>query len=169
MREKQKFCFSLILFYIFVIKENFMNTNFNCGPKHPQEESCLKMIKNFRKQVQEYQNQCLQDTVYLEGGNEEKAKKKYFKMLNFLDVSTMLDILADEEREEAYNKIHRFFSGLEIEIFDFPEIQGHYFNELGYSVLDLVLVYKVNVQERLNENLRIYREFKTLNEERFLK
>jgi hypothetical protein len=133
-----------------------MHTNFY--PKQ-KEESCLAMINNLRKQISQILNDCFHEAVTLEGGNEPAAKKIFNNMLSYVDVSTMLDVITDSEREESYEKIHSFFSGIEVTIFDFEPLKTHHFEKLNYTVLDLVFVYKVNIQERINENLKAYREY----------
>lgn len=133
-----------------------MNTNVNPNSK---DGSCLTMINNLRKQVAETLNNSLNKAVALEGGNQQLARKIFESMLNCVDVSTMLDVLTDLEREESYEKIHMFFSGMEISIFNFEPVETHHFEKLNYTVLDLVFVYKVNIQERINENLKCYREY----------
>lgn len=125
--------------------------------KSPIEPSCLIAINHQRNTIVEMLNTKCYETMLLKGGNEEQARKYYEKMLQLCDVATMLDIITNQEREIFYDKIHKFFSGIQIDEFFLSELTTHYFQ--SYSVMDLILVYKINIQEKINENLRIYRDF----------
>lgn len=125
--------------------------------KPPIEQSCLIAINHQRNTICEKLNDKCYETMALKGGNEEQARKYYYKMLQLVDVATMLDILTNDERELFYDKIHQFFSGIQIQLFELLPLSTHHFED--YSVIDLILVYKINIQEKINENLRLYREF----------
>ena len=133
--------------------------NYNPNVK-PGCEPCLVMINAERKQICEKLNDFCQKTIELEGGMEDTARKYFEKMLELIDVATLLDIMTNEEHEEFYMKTHKFFSGIQIQIFHLNELTTHHFEE--YGVLDLILVYKINIQETLNENLELYRGEKTI-------
>lgn len=128
------------------------------GLKNPSfEQGCLVVINNQRNIICEKLNDKCYETMALKGGNKEQARKYYNNMLMLCDVATMLDIITDKEREDFYDRIHKFFSGIGIEPFSLPVLTTHHFD--NYSVIDLILVYKINIQEKINENLKLYREF----------
>ena len=121
-----------------------------------KEERCLVMINNERKQIAEKLNSYCVKTIELKEGNEQIARKHFDNMLAMVDVATMLDILSNEEHEKCYEDIHCFFSGVQIQQFNFPELHEHHFADKG--ILDLIMIYKINMQEKMNEILKMYRE-----------
>ena len=70
----------------------------------------------------------------------KKAKYYFEKILALCDIATTMDILSNEEREFVYEEIHKFFSGIQIQHFDFQPLTTHHFEE--HSVMDLILIYK---------------------------
>ncbi len=126
-------------------------------PKAPFEDGCLMVINNQRKTVTEKINWYCYETVRLKEGNVEKAKYYFEKILALCDIATTMDILTNEEREFIYEEIHKFFSGIQIQHFDFQPLTTHHFEE--HSVMDLILIYKINLQEKINESLKLYREY----------
>ena len=122
-----------------------------------QEVGCLTLINNQRKTIANRLNELCQMTIELESGQENLARKFFLEMCGLIDVSAMLDVITPEEHEAFYNNTHLFFSGVGIEMFALEDLSEHHFSH--YTVLDCILVYKINMQERMNEALKNYREF----------
>ena len=121
------------------------------------EAGCLKMINSQRKTIANRLNELCRNTMALDEGHIQEARAYFEEMCGLIDVSAMLDVITDEEHSTFYENTHMFFSGLPIPEFELNDLEHHHFEE--YTVLDCVLVYKINIQERLNEALKNYREF----------
>ena len=123
----------------------------------PLEPSCLMTINHQRFKIAQKLNDNLLDTIHLKGGNEEKARKIYEDCLAIINIGTMLHLLTSEEHDFAYEEVYKFFSGIKIAYFDFPELKEHDLQEK--TVLDFLLIQKIEIQEQLNLNLKGYHNF----------
>lgn len=110
----------------------------------------LLIVNMFRKKLTDKITNDIKDVCKLTVNESKKAQVLFERMSGRLAVADALDIITDEEYENACNALMMLFNNQPIEPIVFSKTEHHYCKE--YAMDETQVVFKVNVQERLNEN-----------------
>ena len=83
-------------------------------------------------------------------------------LTGWLAVADALDIITDREYNDATSDVYHYLTGLRTDPITFPLLSEHYLKDAGMQ--EALLTLRINLQERLNENFRKYREHSALVE-----
>ena len=110
----------------------------------------LLIVNMFRRKLTEKIDADLQAVCKLQTHETAKAQELFERISGRLAVADALDIITDEEYEAACSTLMALFQNQPIEKIEFGKIEQHYCKD--YALDETQVVFKVNVQERLNEN-----------------
>lgn len=110
----------------------------------------LLIVNMFRKKLTDKIDSDIKEVCTLAANEAEKAQSLFERMSGRLAVADALDIITDEEYENACNMLMLLFNNQPIEPIVFGKTEYHYCKD--YAMDETQVVFKVNVQERLNEN-----------------
>lgn len=83
-------------------------------------------------------------------------------LTGYMAVANALDIITDKEYNDATADLYHYLTGLKDDIVAFDDIIKHYTAES--TIQETMLVFKINLQEHLNENFAKYRQHTVMNE-----
>ena len=110
----------------------------------------LLIVNMFRKKLTDKITSDIEDVCKLTVNESKKAQMLFERMSGRLAVADALDIITDEEYESACNTLIMLFQNQSIAPIVFDKTEHHYCKD--YAMDETQVVFKVNVQERLNEN-----------------
>lgn len=110
----------------------------------------LLIVNMFRKKLTDKINEDIQAVCQLQAGDNKKAQELFERISGRLAVADALDIITDDEYEKACSTLLALFQNQPVEAIEFGKITEHYCKD--YAMDETQVVFKVNVQERLNEN-----------------
>ena len=110
----------------------------------------LFIVNMFRKKLTDKITSDIKDVCKLTVNESKKAQVLFERISGRLAVADALDIITDEEYENACNALMMLFNNQPIEPIVFGKTEHHYCKD--YAMDETQVVFKVNVQERLNEN-----------------
>ncbi len=110
----------------------------------------LLIVNMFRKKLTDKIDADLQSVCKLQAHETAKAQELFECISGRLAVADALDIITDEEYEQACNILVALFQNQPVEAIEFGKLTEHYCKD--YAMDETQVVFKVNVQERLNEN-----------------
>ena len=122
-----------------------------------KETSCIVTINVQRRGIADKIESIFKKTVELSENNMSISEENFFDCLALVNIGNALDLITDNERIAATDKISDFFSGKPVSKIEFPDIKQHYMS--NYTVLDFILIEKINIQERINDNIKGYMNF----------
>lgn len=110
----------------------------------------LLIVNMFRKKLTDKVEEDMRAVCQLKPNENTKAQLLFERISGRLAVADALDIITDEEYENACQMLMALFSNQPIGKIEFGKIEHHYCKD--YAMDETQVVFKVNVQERLNEN-----------------
>lgn len=110
----------------------------------------LLIVNMFRKKLTDKVDADMQAVCKLKPGENAKAQELFERISGRLAVADALDIITDAEYEAACSTLMALFSQQPVEAIEFGKLTEHYCKD--YAMDETQVVFKVNVQERLNEN-----------------
>lgn len=116
----------------------------------------LLIVNMFRKKLTDKVDADLQAVCKLGPNEQQKAQELFERLSGRLAVADALDIITDGEYEDACNALMALFQNQPIDRIEFGKLDHHYCQD--YALDETQVVFKVNVQERLNENFERCRQ-----------
>lgn len=116
----------------------------------------LLIVNMFRKKLTDKIASDIKDVCKLTVNEAKKAQVLFERISGRLAVADALDIITDEEYESACNTLIMLFQNQPIAPIVFDKTEYHYCKD--YAMDETQVVFKVNVQERLNENFNRCRQ-----------
>lgn len=116
----------------------------------------LLIVNMFRKKLTDKVNHEIKRVCELTAEEMDKGEALFNRISGLLAVANALDIITDAEYEGSCETLIALFSNKPIEFVSFDKLEEHYVKE--YALNETQVVFKVNVQERLNENFERCRQ-----------
>lgn len=110
----------------------------------------LLIVNMFRKKLTDKVDADMQAVCKLNANEAAKAQALFERISGRLAVADALDIITDEEYERACSTLMALFQRQPVDAITFDKLTEHYCK--NYAMDETQVVFKVNVQERLNEN-----------------
>lgn len=110
----------------------------------------LLIVNMFRKKLTDKVDADMQAVCKLKANETAKAQELFERISGRLAVADALDIITDEEYEHACSTLMALFQRQPVDAIAFDKLAEHYCKD--YAMDETQVVFKVNVQERLNEN-----------------
>lgn len=110
----------------------------------------LLIVNMFRKKLTDKVDADMQAVCKLQADETTKAQELFERISGRLAVADALDIITDDEYEQACSTLMALFQCQPVNAITFDKLTEHYCKD--YAMDETQVVFKVNVQERLNEN-----------------
>lgn len=110
----------------------------------------LLIVNMFRKKLTDKVDEDMRAVCKLKADEATKAQELFERISGRLAVADALDIITDDEYERACSTLMALFQRQPVDAIVFDKITEHYCKD--YAMDETQVVFKVNVQERLNEN-----------------